>query len=178
MQYLTKIEIFFLSIQTAHSMATLRHHLRRTGDRQLGRHGLLNCHSVHDAVVRGERDRLFPLENEQRTGFHHVLALLCICRRIADVWVQVPRVSLLIFAKPLRFPYNHMDLGLCIYIYIHIYSYILQTNQHQIAIMDNCASASVCVYAQQTPTHAQTHRKIYDNKSTTIHTTTNAINEV
>lgn len=74
-------------------MAVVRSDLWAAGGSELGGHGVLHHHSVHDAPVRRAIDRLLQLAHEQGARPHHVPVVLCLCRRLAHVRVRRPRVS-------------------------------------------------------------------------------------
>lgn len=78
--------------QTAHSVAAVRPHLRRSGRGELGGHGVLHRHPVHDAAVRGHLDSVLQLEDEQEPGLYDVPAVFCVCGRVAGLRVRFPRV--------------------------------------------------------------------------------------
>lgn len=73
-------------------MAAVRHHLWGARGGELGGHGLFHNHPVYDAGVRGAIDSLLPLAHEQGTGLHHVSAVFCLCRRLADVRIRLDQL--------------------------------------------------------------------------------------
>lgn len=76
-------------------MVAVRHHLWKASGGELRRHGMFHHHPLHDATVRDHVDSLLPMEDEQGTWFHHVLALLRVRHCIAHVRIHVHSVSLL-----------------------------------------------------------------------------------
>lgn len=83
-------------------MAVVRSDLWAAGGSELGGHGVLHHHSLHDAPVRRAIDRLLQLAHEQGARPHHVPVVLCLCRRLAHVRVRRPRVSRLSGQPPSR----------------------------------------------------------------------------
>ena len=95
-------------LQVTHSVAAVRDNLWPAGRGELGGHGVLHHHPLHDAPVRRAVHRLLQLAHEQRTGPHHVPAVLCLCRRLANVRVRRPHVSRI---SALQTTWNACELG-------------------------------------------------------------------
>lgn len=76
-------------------MVAVRHHLRKARGGELRRDGVFYNNPLHDAHICHHVNRLLPMEDEQGTRFHHVLAVFRIRGGIADVRIRVHSVSCL-----------------------------------------------------------------------------------
>lgn len=56
---------------------------------------MLHNDPLHDASIRHHVDSLLPMEDEQRTRFHHVLVVFRLCGSVAHVRIQIYSVSCL-----------------------------------------------------------------------------------
>lgn len=80
-----QVDILSVLLQVTSALVAFRHHLWRAGRGDFGGDGVFHNHLVHDASVRHHVDSLLPMEDEQRTRFHHVLVVLRLCGSVAHV---------------------------------------------------------------------------------------------
>lgn len=73
-------------------MAPVRAHQRRARAGQLQGHGLQHRAPLRHAHLRHHQHRLLQVENEQGTGFYHVLTLFRVCRH--ESWLGVRILTL------------------------------------------------------------------------------------
>lgn len=88
-------------------MVAVRHNIQRARESEFTGHGVFDRHLVHDVTIRHHVDCVFPMEDEQRLGLHHVPAILRIRRRQPNVRVrhfEMPSVNNVMFTRSLSTP--------------------------------------------------------------------------
>lgn len=83
----------FFCLQVTSALVAFRHHLRRASGGDIGGNGVLYNDPFHDAFIRHHVNSLLPMEDEQRTRFHHVLVVFRLCGSVAHVRIQIYSVS-------------------------------------------------------------------------------------
>lgn len=83
------------SLQFANTMASIWHILSSTGWSQFMWNGMLDCHSIYDAVICHCINSMFPMAYEQRSWSDNVFALFRIRCDFADVRIRTFDVSIL-----------------------------------------------------------------------------------
>lgn len=75
--------------QVTSALVVVRHYLRKACRSEFSGNGVFYNNPFHDAPFCHHVYCLLPMEDEQRTRFHHVLALLCIRRCITYVRIRI-----------------------------------------------------------------------------------------